>query len=55
MNALDIVVKLLGLVLDLVPHTVAQELLTKEAHARQNAIADAAEAAKFGPPDHEED
>lgn len=50
MNALDIVVKLLGLILDLVPHTVAQELLTKEAIKRQNAIADAAEAAKFGSP-----
>lgn len=55
MNALDIVAKLLGLVLDIVPHTVAQELLTKEAIKRQNAIADMAEVAKFGPPDHEED
>lgn len=55
MNALDIVSKLLGLVLDLVPHTVAQELLTREAVKRQNAIADAAEQLKFGEPSHEED
>jgi hypothetical protein len=55
MNALQVVEKLVGLVLDLVPHMVAQDILTKEAIKRQNAIADSAEAIKFGPPDHEED
>lgn len=48
MNVIDIVRKLLGLILDLVPHTVASQLLTDEAVRRQNAIADAVEAAKFG-------
>ncbi len=47
MNPLDVVVKLIGLILDLVPHTVAQDLLSQEAIKRQNAIADAAETAKW--------
>lgn len=47
MNALDIVRKLVSLILDLVPKEVAQHVLTEEAVRRQNAIADAAELAKF--------
>lgn len=46
---IDLVRKLVGLILDLVPKDVAQQLLTEEAIRRQNAIADAAEYAKFGP------
>lgn len=46
MNPVEIALKLLGLVLDLVPRDVAEKLLTEEAIRRQNAIADAAEAAK---------
>lgn len=46
--ALDIARKLLGIVLDLVPEEHARELLTEEAVKRQNAVADAAELAKFG-------
>ena len=34
--------------LDLVPKEAVQQLLTEEAIRRQNAIADAAEVAKFG-------
>ncbi len=45
---LDIVRGLLDLVLSLVPKTVAVQMLDEAAIARQNAIADAAEAAKFG-------
>ncbi len=48
MNPVDVAVRLLKLVLDLVPLTVATQLLTDEAVRRQNAIANAAEAAKFG-------
>jgi hypothetical protein len=48
MNPVEIALKLLGLVLDLVPRDVAEDLLSKEAIRRQNAIADAAEAVKFG-------
>lgn len=47
---LDLARKLLGLVLDIVPKETAMQLLTEEAIRRQNAIADAAEAAKFGGP-----
>lgn len=47
-SVIDLARKLLALVLDLVPHEVANQLLTDEAVRRQNAIADAAEAAKFG-------
>ena len=47
MNPIEVVMRLLGLVLDLVPREVAEDLLSKEAIRRQNAIADAAEAAKF--------
>lgn len=46
--ALDIARKLLDLVLDLVPHEQASQLLTEAAIKRQNAAADLAEAAKFG-------
>ncbi len=45
---IDTVRKLLALILDLVPHDVATQLLTDEAVRRANAIANAAEAAKFG-------
>lgn len=48
MNPIDVVRKLIGLILDLVPHTIAEKLLTEEAVRRANAIADTAEAAKFG-------
>lgn len=48
MNPIDIARKLIGLLLDLVPHTVAQQLLTDEAVRRANATADAAEVIKFG-------
>lgn len=46
----DLVRKLVGLILDLVPKDVAQQLLTEEAIRRQNAIADGAELVKFGSP-----
>lgn len=48
MNAIDVVRKLLGLILDLVPHEIAKELLSQEAIRRSNAVADLAEAEKFG-------
>ncbi len=48
-DILNFVRKLLGLVLDVVPVEVASQLLTEEAVRRSNAIADAAELAKFGP------
>lgn len=48
MDVIDVVRKLIGLILDLVPHDVAKQLLTDEAVRRANAIADTAEAAKFG-------
>lgn len=47
-DALDAARKLLGVVLDFVPHDVAAQMLTDEAVRRGNAIANAAEAAKFG-------
>jgi hypothetical protein len=40
---------LLDLVLDLVPAPVARQLLDEAAVKRANAVADAAEAVKFGP------
>jgi hypothetical protein len=52
---IDLVRKLLSLVLDLVSPGVAQQLLTDEAVRRQNAIANAAEYAKFGPQKPETD
>lgn len=48
LDVVDLVRKLLALVLDLVPKDVASQLLTEEAIRRQNAIADGAEAVKFG-------
>lgn len=48
MDAINVVRKLVGLILDIVPKDVAQQLLTEEAIRRQNAIADGAEVAKFG-------
>lgn len=48
MNPLDVAIKLLDLVLQLVPHAVATKLLDEAAVRRQNTIADAAELAKFG-------
>lgn len=47
MNALDVVRRLLDLVLLLVPHGVARDELDEAAVRRANAIADAAELAKF--------
>jgi hypothetical protein len=47
-NPIDLARKLIGLILDLVPHTVAQQLLTDEAVRRANTTADAAELIKFG-------
>jgi hypothetical protein len=47
MNILDVVRKLVSLILDLVPHEVASQLLSDEAIRRANAIADLAEAQKF--------
>lgn len=44
---LTFVRKLLGLVLDIVPVTVARQMLDDAAVRRANAIADAAEVAKF--------
>lgn len=51
MSPLDVVNlarTLIGIVLDLLPKDAVERLLTEEAIKRQNAIADAAEAAKFG-------
>lgn len=48
MNLIEMVRKLLALVLEYVPHDLAQQLLTEEAVKRQNAIADTLEGAKFG-------
>jgi hypothetical protein len=48
LDVIDLVRKLISLVLDLVPKDVATQLLTEEAVRRQNAIANAAEAVKFG-------
>ena len=49
-NPLDIVRMLLDLVLRLVPTEVARAELDEAAVRRANAIADLAEAGKFGPP-----
>lgn len=48
MNPIDVARKIIGILLDLVPHTVAQQLLTDEAIRRANTTADMAEAIKFG-------
>lgn len=53
-TVIDIARKLIGLVLDIVPKEVADQLLTDEAVRRQNALADGAEFAKFGDPEHDE-
>lgn len=47
-NPLEIVRMLLDLVLKLIPVEVARDELNEAAVRRANAIADAAEAAKFG-------
>lgn len=47
-TVLDIVRALLDVVLSLVPHPVAASMLDDQAAKRQTAIAEAAEAAKFG-------
>lgn len=46
-EAIELARKLVGLVLDIIPRTVAEQLLTEEAIKRQNTIADLAEAVKF--------
>jgi len=46
---LDLARGILGLLLDVLPVTMLRQLLDEEAIKRQNAIADVAEAAKFGP------
>ena len=48
MDVVDVVRKLLSLILDLVPVDVARQALDDEAVRRANAIANAAELAKFG-------
>ncbi len=48
LDAIDTVRRLVDLALDLVPHDVAKQLLDDSAVRRANAIADAAEVAKFG-------
>lgn len=48
-NVLDIVRSLLDVILTLVPENVAASMLSDRAAKRQTAIAEAAEAAKFGP------
>ncbi len=48
LDVVDLVRKLLSLILDLVPHQVASQLLSDEAVRRANAIANAAELTKFG-------
>lgn len=45
---LDLVRAVVGFALDHVPHDEVAKVLTEEAVKRQNAIADAAETAKFG-------
>ena len=47
-KAFEVARALVGLLLDLLPKQAVEQLLTEEAIKRQNAIADAAEAAKFG-------
>lgn len=48
LDYLDTARKLADALLDLVPHDVAKQMLSDAAVRRANAIADAAEAAKFG-------
>lgn len=48
LDILNVVRRLVALILDIVPHDVASQLLTDEAVRRQNAIADGAELTKFG-------
>lgn len=48
MDGIDTARRLIDVVLDLVPKEVATQLLTDAAVRRGNAIADAAEVAKFG-------
>lgn len=48
MEIADIISRLIGLILDAVDATQAHELITKEAAARANVIADVAEKVKFG-------
>ncbi len=50
-QGIDAARKVVDLLLDLVPKEVAEQLLTDAAVRRQNAIADAAEVAKFGDTD----
>ena len=46
-SVIDTVRALVDLILSLVPHEVAKQMLDDAAVRRQNAIADAAELAKF--------
>lgn len=46
-NIIDAVRALVDVILSLVPHEVAKQMLDDAAVRRQNAIADAAEEAKF--------
>ncbi len=48
MEVINFIAKLLDMVLDHVPVDVARKLLDEAAIRRANAIADAAEVAKFG-------
>lgn len=48
MSVGEVVLKLLNLILDLVPHDVARTMLDDAAVKRANAVADLAEAKKFG-------
>lgn len=48
MDVIDTIRMLLDIVLKLVPHDVARQALDDAAVRRANAIADAAEAEKFG-------
>lgn len=49
MSPLDIARVLIRLVLDLLPHDQAKQVLDEEAVKRANVVADAAEDVKFGP------
>lgn len=48
LQALDFARGVLSLLLDVLPVSMLRQLLDEEAVRRQNAIADAAEKAKFG-------
>ncbi len=48
MSTIDIVRMILDIVLQLVPHEQAKTLLDEQAVKRANAVADVAEAVKFG-------